>query len=181
MISDLDEIRRRTESNEAENLAFRRHLIAHHQPLEPFRILANEIQANTDCTACANCCREMIVNVSPAEIHSLAAHLGISDEDVAHLYTEPDPEDHSRRILRNQNSCVFLDGNLCMVYAARPKACHDFPHIALHSSTVGNRMSSFCRSAAVCPIIYNALEAYKHLVGYRYPGKANSVPRPSSH
>ena len=88
VISDLAEIRRRTESNEAENLDFRRHIAAHHLSIEPFHILANDIAARTDCTACANCCRHTIVDVSPAEIRVIAAFLGIADEQVIQMYTD---------------------------------------------------------------------------------------------
>jgi hypothetical protein len=28
-------------------------------------------------------------------------------------------------------------------------------------------MSSVCKHASICPIIYSSLEAYKHAVGYR--------------
>ena len=171
VISDLAEIRRRTESNEAANLDFRRHIAAHHLSIEPFHILANDIAARTDCTACANCCRHTIVDVSPAEIRVIAAFLGIADEQVIQMYTDRASGSPSSRVLRNtDNACVFLDGNLCMIYEARPLACRNFPHIRSHSTTVGGRWSSLCRRAAICPIVYNALESYKKLVGYRAGG-----------
>ena len=171
MISDLAEIRRRTESQEAENLDFRRHVAAHHLSIGPFHILANEIAAHTDCTACANCCRHTIVDVTVADIQAIAAYLGTTVDQVTQMYTNPDSDSSSTRVLRNtDNACVFLDGNLCMIYEARPAACRNFPHISAHSTTVGSRWSSLCRNAAVCPIVYNALEAYKKLVGYRAAG-----------
>jgi len=108
-----------------------------------------------------------VVAVDTAEIEVIATYLEITPEQVTELYTDPDPDDPAGRVLRNRNdTCVFLDSNLCMIYAARPKACRDFPHVAVRATSVGNRMSSFCRTAAICPIIYNALEAYKHLVGW---------------
>jgi uncharacterized protein len=171
VISDLAEIRRRTESNEVENLAFRRHVIARHHPIGPFLILANEIEAHIDCTACANCCRHTIVDIATDDIGVIAQYLGMTSDQVTRMYTDPDTRDPSSRVLRNRNdACVFLDGNLCMIYEARPAACRDFPHIGVRSRTVGGRWSSLCRRAAVCPIVYNALEAYKRLVGYRAAG-----------
>ena len=171
MISDLAEIRRRTESQEGENLDFRRHVAARHLSIGPFHILANEIAAHTDCKACANCCRHTIVDLTVADIRAIAAYLRITAEQVIQMYTNPDSDSSSTRVLRNTDSaCVFLDGNLCMIYEARPTACRNFPHIRAHSTTVGSRWSSLCRRAAVCPIVYNALEAYKKLVGYRAAG-----------
>jgi Fe-S-cluster containining protein len=63
---------------------------------------------------------------------------------------------------------VFLDGNLCLIYDARPKACRNFPHLGLAMRTLGGRLSSICRWASLCPIVYNALERYKHVVGYTH-------------
>ena len=57
-----------------------------------------------------------------------------------------------------------------MIYAARPAACRDFPHLAPCTHSLGGRLSSLCRNAWFCPIIYNALESYKHLVGYHSAG-----------
>jgi Fe-S-cluster containining protein len=95
----------------------------------------------------------------------------MTEDQVTRMYTNPDSDSSSSRVLRNTgNACVFLDGNLCMIYEARPAACRNFPHISAHSTTVGSRWSSLCRRAAVCPIVYNALEAYKKLVGYRAAG-----------
>jgi Fe-S-cluster containining protein len=169
VITDLAEIRRLTESEQTENLAFRRYLHAHHQSIEPFYILASEIEKKTDCTSCANCCRYTIVNVNEEEISAIARYLHMTPALVSRLYTDPDPDDSSRRVLRNtNNACVFLDGNLCMVYEARPRTCRDFPHV--RTRTVGSRFSSLCRRAAICPIIHNALDAYKRLVGYRAAG-----------
>src|SRR4051794_30843307 len=54
VLTDLVEIRRLGTSKEAENQDFRRYLSAHHHPVEPFQILATEIQRQVDCTACAN-------------------------------------------------------------------------------------------------------------------------------
>jgi Fe-S-cluster containining protein len=53
-----------------------------------------------------------------------------------------------------------------MIYDARPKTCRDFPHVAGNTQSLGSRTSSLARWAALCPIIFNALESYKHLTGY---------------
>ena len=167
MVTDLAEVRRLAEAKKAENLEFRRHLTAHHQSLEPFHILASKIQSEIDCTQCGNCCRYTEVSVSTAEIEAIARYLGMPVNEVVRQYTAPDPERPGSRILLNtHDACVFLEGNLCMVYEARPSACRNFPHVAPRTHSLGGRVSSLCRRAWFCPIIYNALEAYKHVVGY---------------
>lgn len=167
MVTDLDEVRRLGTAKAEENLSFRRDLSAHHADDRPFQILASEVQQHIDCTACANCCRYSVVSVNPREIEAIAGRLGVTPEAAARLYTVPDPDAPASRILRtSQSGCIFLDENLCQIYSARPKACRDFPHVAVGTHSLGARQSSLARWAALCPIIYNALEAYKHLTGY---------------
>lgn len=167
MVTDSAEVYRLGTSKAEENLAFRRHLAAHHVSEQTFQILASEVQKHIDCTACANCCRYSVVSVNQKDIERLAAQLGDTVEEVERLYTIPDPEAPALRILRNtREGCVFLEGNLCRVYEARPQACRDFPHVAAGVHSLGGRPSSHARWAPLCPIIYNALEEFKHLTGY---------------
>jgi Fe-S-cluster containining protein len=162
VVTDLAEVFRLGTLKAKENLAFRRHLSAHHYIDEPFQILASEIQQHVDCTACANCCRHSVVSVNKPEIEDIAA-----SEIVSRRYTVPDPDAPAERILLNSaKGCVFLDGNLCMIYEARPKACREFPHVAVGEHSLGSRQSSLARWAPLCPIIFNALEAYKQLTGF---------------
>jgi Fe-S-cluster containining protein len=167
VVTDLAEVFRLGTAKAEENLDFRRYLSAKHYSDKPFQILASEVQKQVDCTACANCCRHSVVPVSELEIQTVAEYLGATREAVTRLYTVSDPDAPALRILRSSmEGCVFLDGNLCMIYEARPKACRDFPHIAVGTHSLGGRQSSLARWVALCPIIFNALESYKHLTGY---------------
>ncbi len=167
LTTDLVQIRRLGTEKVAENVHFRRYLSAHHHRIEELQRVAAAVEPEIDCTACANCCRNSVVAVTAAEIASVAAFLGISAAEAEHRYTEPDPEDSTRRVLRSSlDGCVFLDGSLCRVYPHRPKPCREFPHLASGTHSLGARISSLCRWAALCPIIYNAIEIYKHQVGY---------------
>ena len=155
----------------AENLNFQRHLRAHHVPAGPFHVLAEQIESGFDCKACANCCRVTLVSVSAEEVHAIAQYLGMEDIEVVRLYTVPAEEPERDRVLKNEPAgCVFLDGNLCTIYEARPKVCREFPHFHGHEDTLPHRMSAIVRRASVCPIVYNAIEAYKHQVGFHARG-----------
>jgi Fe-S-cluster containining protein len=173
VITDLVEIRRLGAAKEPENRDFRRYLSAHHHRIEPFQILAAEIQQQIDCTACANCCRCSTVTVNHRDIETIARHLGYEPEHIVRQYTGADPGSFTTRTLKSTpQGCIFLDGNLCTIYDARPQACRDFPHVSLSTRSLGARFSSLCRWGSSCPIIYNALESYKHLVGYRASARA---------
>jgi Fe-S-cluster containining protein len=170
VVTDLAEIRRLGTQKEAENLHFRRYLCAHHHRISAFQEVATETQRHIDCTTCANCCRNSIVPVSRPEIEAIAAFLGRTAEDVTARYTAPDSADPRSRVLQSSDGgCVFLKGNLCSIYPARPEPCRDFPHVSLGNPSLGGRFSSLCRWVPLCPIIYNAVERYKNLVGYSPP------------
>lgn len=152
MVTDLAEIHRLAIAKQAENLDFRRRLAVHHRPAEPFQILAAEIQKHVDCTKCANCCRAGVVAVSQADIEAMARHLEVPAEEAVHRYTTAAGDDSGARVLRStRDGCVFLRGNRCTIYAARPKVCRDFPHVTLGTHSLGGRFSSLCRWTALCP------------------------------
>ena len=173
VVTDLAEVFRLGTAKAAENVAFRRYLSAHHCGDRQFQILASEIARHFDCTQCANCCRHSVVPVSAGEIERIAGYLGISVEAAERHYTTPDPDAPTLRVLSSSgDACVFLDGNLCAIYAARPETCRDFPHVAVGEHSLGARPSSLGRWAALCPIIFNALEEHKHVTGYHDHGRA---------
>ena len=180
MVTDLAEVARLGTEKAAENLDFRRHLSARHYTEDLFQILASEVQRHVDCTACANCCRHTVVPLNHTDIENIASYLGIAPDDAARLYTVSDPDAPASRILRNSgDACIFLERNLCMIYEARPKTCREFPHITVGKHSLGSRLSSHERWAARCPIIFNALESYKNLVGYhshRPDGTTSKTP-----
>lgn len=173
VVTDLVEIRRLGTVKAAENVAFRRYLAARHCAMEPFQALAVSVQRGMDCTACANCCRYSVVSVGRAELQEIARHARLDSAELVRRYTDQDPEAPARRIVRSgRNGCIFLDGNLCSIYPARPSACREFPHVTRGEHSLGARMASLCRWAPLCPIVYNALEAFKHAVGYHHSDTA---------
>jgi hypothetical protein len=77
---------RLTTMNRKENLAFQRHLAAHHYPEGPFRILSRSVEKQIDCTACANCCRQTQVGLSDLDIVMIARYLGTEPAEVIRRY-----------------------------------------------------------------------------------------------
>ena len=166
MLTDLVQIRRLAHQHEAEDLEFRRHIHARHISDLPLRHRVAALLDSFDCTKCANCCRQTRVPVTPAEISAIAASLSMDPNRVRQLYTQPGDTSSEILLAHHDDACVFLDRGLCLVYDARPLPCRQFPAIALHAHLLGNRLSSVCRQAAICPVVFEALEEFKHLTGF---------------
>ena len=168
MITDLVQLRMLAEAKAGENLDFQRFVRDHHGSDHLFRSIAVEVESEIDCRECGACCRETYVDVTPAEIAGISELLGTSVENAIHQYTMADPTDHHVILRHTGGACTFLDGNLCLIYEARPAPCRHFPHIDSTSRTLGSRMESVTRRTGYCPIVYHTLERYKHRLGYHY-------------
>lgn len=130
------------------------------------RRLAEEIEQNFDCLSCANCCRVATVRLSDRDLVKLSKHMRLSPAAFTRDYTETTP-DEGLILRRTEQGCVFLDGNHCLVYDARPGICQDFPHTVRGDGSFLSRMWDFADRACYCPIVFNTLEAIKEEVGFR--------------
>ena len=160
MLTDLVQIRRLGEKKRDENERFRKHLKRHNFVERNFRRIAQNIEDQIDCSQCANCCREATVRLAERDIEKLAKFLRIKPAQFVREYCQQS-EDEGLILKRIETGCVFLDGNLCSVYEARPGNCEDFPHLVRGQGSLLSRMWEFKDRACYCPIVYNALEAFK--------------------
>lgn len=160
MITDLVQIERLGEKKRTENERLRKHLKRHSIAERRLRRLAEEVEAHFNCSECANCCRVATARIVERDVPRLARYLRITPAEFLRQYTEESPTE-GRVLRRNENGCVFLDGNLCTVYDARPHNCHDFPHTIRGDGSFLSRMWDFTDRACYCPIVYNTLEAVK--------------------
>lgn len=166
MLTDLIQIRRLGEKNRDENLRFRRWIKSHNFVERQFRRAAEQIQAQIDCRQCAECCRVAEVPLADRDVEHLARYLGLSRQDFLDQYTTLD-EDKALILRRTESGCVFLDGNDCTVYEARPGNCERFPHLLRGSGSIQSRMWQFVDRATYCPIVFNWMEAVKDLTNFR--------------
>ena len=165
MVTDLIQIRRMGEKNRAENLRFRRWIKSHNFVERQFRHAAEEIHDAIDCRACAECCRVTEVQLAERDVQTLARHLRIPPARFLEQYTAEGSE--GELILkRTEAGCVFLSGNECTVYEARPGNCERFPHLLRGSGSLESRMWQFVDRATYCPIVYNWMERVKGLTNF---------------
>ena len=165
MLTDLVQIRQLGLEKLNDNLEFHHRLARSPGGFAPIEKATGEFARQIECVSCGNCCRWATPPVSGREIAAIAKHFRLTAREVREKYTWPDDERPRRRKLRsNKDGCVFLSGNLCLVYPARPYGCHAFPPIAKLKRQF---VHEFCRWGSLCPIVYNAIEACKERLGYR--------------
>lgn len=166
MITDLVQIRRLEQQQRGENAKFRAYLRNHRHSDRRLRRFGEQIEAEIDCTACANCCRVTEVGITEKDIEKLAKFVGTSELEFVDQFTALDGSG-ARILKRNEGGCVFLEGNLCSVYEARPVNCANFPHVVRGSGSISSRMWEFLDRVGYCPIIYNWMEVVKQDIGFR--------------
>lgn len=166
MVTDLVQIQRLGEQKLKENERFRRHMKTHDFPEKRFRRVAEDVEDQTDCRACANCCKVAETNVAGRDIERLARAFRISPKQFVEQYTTMSAQEDETILRRNDGGCIFLDGNDCSVYESRPDTCRNFPHLMRGSGSLQSRMWQMADRATYCPIVYNTLEEYKDIVGF---------------
>jgi Fe-S-cluster containining protein len=165
MLTDLVQIRRLGEQKRDENLRLRLHLKRRNFQERRLKRIAQDIEEQIDCTTCANCCRVATVKVTERDAEKLAKRLGVKIEKFWADYVEENPEEGAV-LKRGTDGCVFLEGNLCSVYDARPHTCETFPHLTRGAGSLVSRLWQMVDRACYCPIVYNTLEAWKTEVGF---------------
>jgi Fe-S-cluster containining protein len=168
VITDLVQIRQLGERKQGENEKFRRHLKRHNFPELRFRRVAEEIESQIDCRACANCCKIAETDVTQRDIVRLSKYLGITAGEFVERYTTSSAFEQREPILRRRDTgCIFLEGNDCTIYEARPDTCRDFPHLIRGAGSFESRMWQMVDRATYCPIVYNSLEEFKAITRFR--------------
>ena len=165
MLTDLVQIRRLGQQKHSENVRLRAYLKRHRHSDRRLRRFGEDIEAEIDCTTCANCCRVTEVGITDRDVDKLAKFLGMTREEFLRDSTQRD-EDDALILKRNESGCIFLHDNLCTVYEARPQNCANFPHVVHGSGSIASRMWRFADRAEYCPIVYNWMEKVKEDIGF---------------
>jgi Fe-S-cluster containining protein len=121
----------------------------------------NTVSAGIDCTACGNCCKTLVINVTQEEVGKLAEHMHMSEVETRENYIE---ESLAGNCFINTMPCHFLADDKCTIYEARFTECRDFPH--LHKPGFKARLAGTLMHYGRCPIIYNVVEEMKVKTGF---------------
>ncbi len=121
------------------------------------------VWAGIDCTACANCCREVRPTFSEEEVGRLAARLETTPVQFIDTYLEPNGDDDNPW-QTHTTPCPFLKGNRCSVYEDRPANCKGYPY--LYEAEFSTRTIDMIERTFTCPIVYEAIEQLKQSLGF---------------
>jgi uncharacterized protein len=134
MSFDLVQIRKLAQEKEDENWEFREFLKTQcdQEPEEIDRRvfeITKRVWAGIDCTACANCCREIQPTFSEQEVDRLARRLGMERRQFIDKYLEPTEAGEDNPWETRTTPRLFLKDNRCSVYEDRPANCRGYPYL----------------------------------------------------
>src|SRR5260370_5665099 len=154
MLTDLVQIRRLGQQKRNENFRFRAYLKNHRHSDRRLRRFGEEIEAQMDCTTCANCCRVSEVGITDRDVDKLAKFIGVTKEEFLRDFTQSD-EEGDLILKKTEAGCVFLKDNLCTVYGARSQNCANFPHVVRGTGSIASPMWHVFARAEFYPIVEN--------------------------
>ncbi len=120
------------------------------------------VEPAIDCTQCGACCRFLMINVTQQEAARMANHLEMPIADFKNKFIE---ESLQGQLIVNQMPCHFLEGTRCSQYENRFNECREFPHLT--RKNFKDRMFGTLVHYAMCPIIFNVVEALKVRSGFK--------------
>lgn len=87
-----------------------------------------EVWQETDCLACANCCKTMTPTFTKQDIRRISAHLNQTPEAFIRKWLK---KDRTGDYINTSQPCQFLNlaDNKCSIYEVRPADCAGFPHL----------------------------------------------------
>ncbi len=164
IILHLETIQRLAAEKENDNEAFRFFLKQQDGSLIDKKVyrLNEFVTEKTDCTACGNCCKSLMINVTASEAENLAATLQTTVETVKTKYLDVSP---GGKMVISSIPCHFLQGTKCSIYEHRFEGCREFPH--LNRANFTQRLFGTMMYYGTCPIIFNVIELLKEELEFK--------------
>jgi uncharacterized protein len=156
---DLGKYNQQAQNRRKENQEFYRKL-KRQKPRkldEAFHEAHDEVFAETDCLACANCCKTTSPIFYQRDIERVAKRLRMKPGDFIETYLRVDED--KDYVLRTA-PCPFLGpDNYCSVYEDRPTACREYPHT--DRKKMEQILDLTYRNTLVCPAVLEITERIK--------------------
>lgn len=113
------------------------------------------VWAETDCLACANCCKTMTPTFTNTDIKRISAHLNMTEDAFKKKWLK---KDRAGDWINTRQPCQFLNlkDNKCSIYEVRPKDCSGFPHHTRRRMV--DYMHVFKQNIEYCPATFRLVE-----------------------
>jgi Fe-S-cluster containining protein len=127
------------------------------------------VWAETDCLACANCCKTMTPTFTNTDIKRISAHLDMTEDAFKKKWLK---KDRAGDWINTRQPCQFLNlkDNKCSIYEVRPKDCSGFPHHTRRHMV--DYMHVFKQNIEYCPATFRLVE---RMIESTSAGKAEVV------
>lgn len=133
--------------------------------------VAATVTAAIDCTACAKCCRALVIAPDYKDVSELAVRVELTTQEFKKKYMRVDGEGD---LVFRQRPCPFLASQRCTVYESRPKLCRSYPY--LDQPRFVDHLNRTLRNVHVCPIVFNTYERLKSDPRLRPAGRRKKTP-----
>lgn len=121
----------------------------------------SEVFAETDCLACAYCCKTLGPRITDMDIRRISKRLRLKPSQFTAIYLKTD--DDGDFVFKSM-PCPFLDAdNYCRIYTDRPVACREYPHT--DRSRIYQILDVTMKNIPVCPAVYCIVEKLKQQFG----------------
>ncbi len=114
----------------------------------------------TNCLACANCCKTTSPIFYQKDIERAAHALRLKPGSFIQTYLEMDEEGD---FVLKQAPCAFLNkDNYCSIYQYRPDACREYPHT--NRKKMRQILDLTYNNTLVCPAVLKITELVKEKI-----------------
>ncbi len=120
-----------------------------------------QVSAEVDCLACANCCKTTPALISEEDQQRIPKAIGVDTSDWFRNFVTLDEDGDW---VLSKSPCRFLqDDNCCSIYEHRPEACREFPHT--DDARFKKITEITLENTKICPIVVRVLERLIDLKG----------------
>ncbi len=124
-----------------------------------FQTEHDKVFENTDCLACANCCKTTSPIFYNRDIERLAKYIKMKPGKFIEQYLKIDED---KDYVLKQAPCPFLNSDhYCSVYDYRPTACREYPHT--NRKKIVQLLDLTYRNTFVCPAVLKIVEGLKNI------------------
>lgn len=122
--------------------------------------------SQTNCLACANCCKAMTPTFTPTDIKRIAPHFKLTVAEFKAKWLTYDSKEKDWVNVKQPCQFLNLSTNMCNIYSKRPADCAGFPHH--HKKNIDDYNHVYKQNLSYCPATLRWVENMKTAVEAKY-------------